>query len=230
MLKTTLSHFQYRLPYKKTIKFFSSMGEAPPKHQINFLRGWPHPSLLPTTHIQNAANAALSNSSVSTPALLYGPDPGYQPLRESIADWLGRFYGPSLRGVSSSESTVVCPERGEKGDVREADGKEKPDPERICISGGASQNLACVLQVYSDPLYTKVHMIAPSYFLACRVFTDAGLGMRAVGEGSEGVDLVALERSLLEADKERSDEVSFVSGMGNDHVDDIFLMQYERTL
>ena len=41
-------------------------------------------------------------------------------------------------------------------------------------------------------------MVAPCYFLACRIFEDAGLKVRAVGEGKEGIDLEALERGLKE--------------------------------
>ncbi|KAF4629950.1 hypothetical protein G7Y89_g8195 [Cudoniella acicularis] len=150
------------------------MGDvSPPKKQINLLRGWPHPSLLPTPAITAAANAALSNPSVSTPGLLYGPDPGYQPLREEIGSWLSRFFGG------------------------------KADAERICITGGASQNLACVLQVFSDPTVTKVWMVAPCYFLACRIFDDAALEVRAVGEGKEGVDLEQLEKYLVTEDEKR---------------------------
>lgn len=85
------------------------------------------------------------------PGLCYGPDPGYQPLREGIERWNERFFG------------------GEKGE-----GEEGKIGDRICITGGASQNLACVLQVYSDPVYTSVWMVAPCYFLACRIFEDSG--------------------------------------------------------
>ena len=74
--------------------------------------------------------------------------------------------------------------------------------ERICITGGASQNLACMLQVFTDPLYTRVWMVAPCYFLACRIFDDSGLRMRAVGEGEEGVDLQALKEGLEECERD----------------------------
>ncbi|KAH7355191.1 pyridoxal phosphate-dependent transferase [Rhexocercosporidium sp. MPI-PUGE-AT-0058] len=145
------------------------------KKPINLLRGWPNPSLLPTPAILRAAQSALSDPSISTPGLLYGPDPGFQPLREEIAKWLSDFYG---------------------GDS---------DADRICITGGASQNLACVLQVYTDPLKTKVWMVAPCYFLACRIFEDAGLKMRAVEEGSGGIDLVRLERELEKSSRENGE-------------------------
>ncbi|KAE8450457.1 hypothetical protein EG329_006533 [Mollisiaceae sp. DMI_Dod_QoI] len=145
------------------------------KKPINLLRGWPNPSLLPTPAILRAAQSALSDPSISTPGLLYGPDPGFQPLREEIAKWMSRFYG------------------GE------------PDADRICISGGASQNLACVLQVFTDPLKTRVWMVAPAYFLACRIFEDSGLRLRAVEEGSEGIDLVALEEELKRVEHDEGD-------------------------
>lgn len=157
------------------------MGDAslpPQKKPINLLRGWPHPSLLPTPAIAKAAQTVLSTPSISTPGLLYGPDAGYQPLRDEIAGWLSRFYG------------------GEA------------DADRVCVTGGASQNLACVLQVFSDPMATRVWMVAPSYFLACRIFDDAGLVTKAVGEGEEGVDLEGLERRMVEADRGRREEVS----------------------
>ncbi|KAG0652514.1 Alpha-aminoadipate aminotransferase [Hyphodiscus hymeniophilus] len=182
------------------------MGGAP-KKQINLLRGWPNPALLPTTQIKLAADAALSDSSVSTPGLLYGPDPGYQPLRQSLAGWLDGFYrhtDPTYTTPLSSPQYFPNGNgnRGESG---------RPDAERICITGGASQNLACLLQVFTDPLYTKVWMVAPCYFLACRIFDDAGLRVSAVGEGSEGVDLVALEKGLKESESNAFEETKSTS-------------------
>ena len=95
---------------------------------INLLRGWPCPTLLPHGLIEKAATAVLRNPSLYTPALLYGPDPGYEPLRESIAAWLNSFFQPTAGDVTSK---------------------------RICITGGASQNLGCILNVFTDPEYTR---------------------------------------------------------------------------
>ena len=78
----------------------------------------------------------------------------------------------------------------------------KSGEENICITGGASQNLACVLQVYSDPKLTTVWMVAPCYYLACNIFADAGLEMRAVGQGKDGIDLIALEEGMKRVNKE----------------------------
>jgi len=113
---------------------------------------------------------------------------------------MGRFYG-----------SVTNPESQEKGRGGEKGWK---NAERICITGGASQNLACVLQVFSDPVRTRVWMVAPSYFLACRIFGDSGLVVRAVGEGDEGVDLEGLERGLRGWNEEGERKVgSFSSRM-----------------
>ncbi|KAI0179521.1 pyridoxal phosphate-dependent transferase [Hypoxylon sp. FL1284] len=145
---------------------------------INLVRGWPAPSLLASDLLSSAAQRVLKDPAVFVPALQYGPDPGYQPLRESLAGLLGRHYGV------------------------------KPDPDRICISGGASQNLACILQSFTDPSYTRaIWMIAPCYHLACDIFKDSGFAgrLRAFPEDEEGVDLEALEESIRTLEEEQGE-------------------------
>ncbi|KAL8927244.1 MAG: hypothetical protein Q9208_002420 [Pyrenodesmia sp. 3 TL-2023] len=152
-------------------------GEAEKKSPINLLRGWPNPALLPVAQIKAASAAALSQPDVSTAGLLYGPDPGYEPLRESIAEWLSRFYQ-----LHSSTS-----------------------PNRICITGGASQNLACLLQVFSDPVYTKfVWQVSPTYFRVCPIFEDNAFHgrLRSVPEDDEGIDVEFLKKRLQEVEDE----------------------------
>ena len=152
------------------------------KALINLLRGWPNPQLLPAAAINTAANAVLSDPDVSAPALLYAPDPGYEPLRERIAEWLTAFYLP----------------------------KQPIQADRICVTGGASQNLACILQVFSDPIYTRnVWMVAPTYFLACRIFVDSGFQgrLRAVPEDQEGINL-----EYLSCEIQRSEDAARAEG------------------
>ena len=144
---------------------------------INLLRGWPNPALLPVAQIKAAAARALSDPDVSTPALLYGPDAGYEPLRQQLAKWLTSFYRPSQPIAT----------------------------ERICITGGASQNLACILQVFSDPVYTRnVWMVSPTYFLACRIFEDSGFygRLRSVPEDNEGIDIDYLLQGIQKVERE----------------------------
>ncbi|KAK8081039.1 aminotransferase class I and II domain-containing protein [Apiospora hydei] len=149
----------------------SAMASDPahPKKPINLLRGWPSASLPPTAALSAASQRLLGNPSLATPALLYGPDPGFEPLRGALAAWLAEFYGtPS-------------------------------DVERVAVSGGASQSVACILQSFTDPAYTRaVWMVAPCYFLACPIFADAGFGdrMHAVPEDEEGIELAVLEAGL----------------------------------
>ncbi|KAL2799694.1 pyridoxal phosphate-dependent transferase [Aspergillus keveii] len=143
---------------------------------IDLFCGWPNPSLLPTSALADAFNTVMADPSIRTPALMYGPDEGYGPVREHIAQWLTSYYKP----------------------------KDPIPSSRICITGGASQNLACILQVFSDPIYTRnVWMVAPTYHLACRIFDDAGFAgrLRAVPQDKKGLDLDYLRRELVAAEE-----------------------------
>lgn len=153
------------------------------KPLINFLRGWPNPELLPVALMKAAAGVALSDSTVSILSLSYAPDAGFQPLREQLAAWLGAFYAQKLVPIKA---------------------------DRICITGGASQNMACILQGFTDPVYTRhIWMVSPTYFLACRIFDDAGFKgrLRSVPEDAEGIDVAFLRNALR-----RSDEEAAVNG------------------
>ncbi|KAK8128915.1 hypothetical protein PG984_010023 [Apiospora sp. TS-2023a] len=152
-----------------------------PQKSINLLRGWPSTSLLPTAALNAASQRLLSNPSLANPALLYGPDPGFEPLRGALAAWLAEFYGTA------------------------------PDVDRVAVSGGASQSVACILQSFTDPAYTRaVWMVSPCYFLACPIFADAGLGvggkLRSVPEDEEGIDLEFLEAGLRKMSSAREEE------------------------
>lgn len=149
---------------------------------INLARGSPSPALIPVRDIQNAANRVLTSPSVWEEGLDYGADAGYHPLRHNIAKWLTDFYCDGRTESSMNEP-------------------RKPDDERICVTGGASQNLACILQIYTDPLYTKaIFVVEPAYFLSFRVFTDAGFDgkLKGIPEDEEGVDIKILEQGLQE--------------------------------
>lgn len=140
---------------------------------IDLFCGWPSPSLLPTDALSDGFAAVMRDPSIRTPGLMYGPDEGHGPLRQHIAQWLTSSYKP-------------------------------PGPvtaDRICITGGASQNLACVLQVFSDPGYTRnVWLVAPTYHLVCRIFDDAGFAgrLRAIPQDGPdgGLDLKYLRREM----------------------------------
>ncbi|KAK4240390.1 pyridoxal phosphate-dependent transferase [Achaetomium macrosporum] len=168
-----------------TVKGGSTGVERPnddnsPKKLINLLRGWPSPHLHPASQLQAAACRTLSDPSIAVPALQYAPDPGYQPLREELALWLSLHYpAPPIR------------------------------PDQIAITGGASQGLACVLQSFTDPGYTRaVWANAPCYHLACPIFDDAGFAgrLRAVPEDEGGIDVAWLERRLREEDRRNGED------------------------
>ncbi|KAJ5574829.1 hypothetical protein N7450_008728 [Penicillium hetheringtonii] len=148
---------------------------AVPTEPIDLLTGWPNPALLPAPDLLRSATTVLTDPSIANPALLYGPDEGPESLRIHIAQWLNTFYRPH-RPIT---------------------------PHRICITGGASQSLACILHVFTDPLYTRnVFMVDPTYHLAGRMVDDAGFAhqTRRVPEDEEGIDLDYLENALRTAE------------------------------
>ena len=141
--------------------------------EINLRLGWPNPGLLPVEEIKYASQMALSQPEASTRESLleYGPDDGHEAFRDKLAKWLTSFYKPA----------------------------QPIAPNRICITGGASQNLSCILQTFTDPMVTQfIWMVAPTYFCACRVFDDAGFAgrLRAAPEDDEGLDITYLSKKL----------------------------------
>ncbi|KAL1641802.1 Valine--pyruvate aminotransferase [Diplodia intermedia] len=151
------------------------------KPLINLLRGWPNTSLLPTAVIKQAVDSVLTRPDVAIPGLLYGPDPGDPNARTAIAAWLTDFYRPS----------------------------EPVTDERITITGGASQNLGCILQTFTDPIFTRnVWISSPAYFLAFRIFEDSGFAgrLRSVPEDDGGIDVDFLRREITKSEeKARAD-------------------------
>jgi len=159
------------------------------KHAINLKTGWPAPSLLPAKALLAAAQNVLSDPTVSSPALTYGAnDEGLKPVREELAKWLNTFYEGATRDYAQS---LPSPQSSLSGPIQ-------PDFSRIVITAGASQSLGCVLREVTDPSYTRnVWIVAPAYFLAFKIFEDAGLKMRAVPEG-KGVEWLRGEMKAVE--------------------------------
>ena len=166
-----------------------------PARTINLLKGYPSPSLLPAPLLGAASQRILSDPTTSTPALLYGADEGYWPLRISIARWLDGFYGGARRIYASQQASTVDTDLDR--DIETAAG-------RITITGGASQSLGVMLSTFTDPAYTQtVWMVVPTYFLAFKILQDAGFAgrLRPVPEDEEGIDVDFLEAELANAEQ-----------------------------
>ncbi|EEH50623.2 uncharacterized protein PADG_06702 [Paracoccidioides brasiliensis Pb18] len=143
--------------------------------QINLFRGWPNPSLQPP------------------------PRPNHSHIQPSSPT---RSSPPRLSATGPMKAMPPFARRSPAGSPGSTTPPPPPSPvaaSRICITGGASQNLACLVQVFSDPLYTRnVWLVVPTYYLACRIFDDAGFSgkLREVSEDAEGVDVEELARGL----------------------------------
>ncbi|KAL8382638.1 hypothetical protein RB595_006428 [Gaeumannomyces hyphopodioides] len=166
-------------PTTRTMSATTAAAGVAEKPLINLIRGWPAPRQLPADLLKAAAERALADPAVFVPGLQYAPDPGFQPLREELAAFLDAYYHPGGELAAAAAAA--------------------PDAARICISGGASQNLACILGSFTDPAFTRaVWAVAPCYHLSNPIFEDAGFKgrLRAVPEDDEGIDLEWLERGL----------------------------------
>jgi len=146
--------------------------------QINLAVGWPNPKLLATTGMRRASADIFQQPNMNQwgSPLGYGTDEGSDVLRKAIAEWLTSFY--------QVETPI--------------------NPENICITGGASQNLACLLQTFTDPVYTRnIWMVVPTYMCAARIFEDSGFAgrLRGVPEDHEGVDVIWLEQRIRSAER-----------------------------
>lgn len=132
------------------------------KRQINLLRGWPSPSLLPPQLLSDAAHAVLRGQEqhhstvhdsksllyddldLKDQALLYGHDEGHRPLRDALAAWLSRFYRTATQRAYPSASDYNI------------------SFDRTAITGGASQSLGVIMTSVTDPSYTRnVWIVAP---------------------------------------------------------------------
>lgn len=166
---------------------------VPTQPHIDLQKGWPTPRLLPSEAIRAAAEATLSSPTRAVEAMLYGPNIGDPALRRGCAEWLSRLYRPRGPPAGSQDALPI-----------------PISPERICITAGASGNLACIMAAFTDPVYTRrVWMVEPTYFLACTVFDDAGFQGRLCGvpEDDDGLDVELLRRRIEAVDREE-EEVS----------------------
>lgn len=144
---------------------------------IDLCKGSPAPELLPTDLLATSFNIIISNPALTSRSLDYGPGAGDPRVRSTIAEWLSRRY--SLPQASS---------------------------ERVAVTGGASQNLDCILQCYTTPEYTQaIYLVAPTYHLVCDIFADHGYAgrLRAIPEDDQGLDIDLLD-ARMRTDSERS--------------------------
>jgi DNA-binding transcriptional MocR family regulator len=148
---------------------------------IDLRKGSPAPELLPVEILTTAFNTIMRDRSVSSRCLDYGPGAGNDHVRKTIAGWLCRRYSLS-----------------------------NPDSERIAVTAGASPNISCVLQCYTNLESTQaIYLVAPTYHLVCDIFEDHGFAgrLKAIPEDDQGVDVALLE-TKMRADLERMALVS----------------------
>jgi DNA-binding transcriptional MocR family regulator len=153
---------------------------------INLQQGCPTPCLVPTQAIAEASQSVLAQPDIAQ-RLMYGPDGGEDYVRANISRWLTTFYHPKAGPIT---------------------------PNRIAITNGASNALSTILQVCTDPSYTRaVWIVEPTYFLARKIWLDAGFGdkMCPLPDHGDGIDLAFWRQRLEETDHEHASQPTSTS-------------------
>lgn len=137
---------------------------------IDLRKGSPAAELIPFDILNASFLDIIQNRSLRSKVLDYGPNAGDTHVRGVIAVWLSRRYFNA-----------------------------HPSSARISVTGGASQNLACILQCYTSPEYThSVYLVAPTYHLVCDIFKDhhyAGR-LKAIPEDDQGLNIEFLDETM----------------------------------
>ncbi|KAH0610486.1 uncharacterized protein H6S33_012013 [Morchella sextelata] len=158
------------------------MRDTPPLvvDDIDLLRGHPSTRLLATSQIADAAAVVLNSPSLPVDSyteirhpLHYASEMGNKDVRGEIGKWTSERYGL----------------------------KEEIGLERILMTSGASFGLMNVLMHCTSPItgYTKqAFLISPAYFLAAKIFEDAGFTgkLTAIASTATSIDFAALRRHL----------------------------------
>lgn len=143
------------------------------EHQ-DFVRGWPHPSLLERKELRDGLIASYTKSILdySSSALNYGTADdgayilGHTVFREGLARFLTTMYG---REASSQEFMSTC---------------------------GASMGIDLCCRTFAT-VGDYVICEKPTFYLAHQIFQERGLNLREVDIQSDGINLDALESAVI---------------------------------
>lgn len=140
----------------------------------DFIKGWPHPSLLTTPHLKESLASSFQAFLSKTDCFLnYGDKEngaymlGQPEFRKVLADFLSKQY-------------------------------DKPvDWETLMSTGGASMGTDLSARVHTE-VGDYVVCEGPTYFLAHTMFKNRGLNLLEVPIESDGMDMAALEKVCIE--------------------------------
>jgi DNA-binding transcriptional MocR family regulator len=145
--------------------------------QQDFIKGWPHPSLLQRPELQTALAESFQKAISEDPAsmLNYGTKEqgafmlGHPKFLSSLAEYLTSEYGRAV------------------------------DPATLMSTGGGSMGTDLCCRVHAAAGDYAV-CEAPTYYLAHQMFRERGLNLREVDIQPDGMDLDALEKTVQELD------------------------------
>jgi len=140
----------------------------------DFIKGWPHPSMLQTKHLLDSLKVSMEEGMKNSAVFLnYGDKDrgaymlGTPEFRQALAEFLSDMYGKPV------------------------------DWQCLMSTGGSSMGSDLSMRVHTkigDYAVTE----APTYYLAHTMFKNRGLNLLEVPIEPDGIDIVALEKLLKE--------------------------------
>ncbi len=143
--------------------------------QQDFIKGWPHPELLQRPQLRDALTASFTKALAEDPAaaLNYGT----------------AAQGAFMRGHPTFLNALA--------EFLAAEYGRPVDPDTLMSTGGGSMGTDLCCRVHAQAGDYAV-CEAPTYYLAHQMFRERGLNLREVDMQDDGMDLDALEKTVVE--------------------------------
>jgi 2-aminoadipate transaminase len=138
------------------------------KNMINLGVGQPATSELPIEWFNKTLNK-LSNQNLSSEFLQYGSIPGYDSIRENLANWLNdKAYSKTL--ISK---------------------------EKLFMTNGNTGALQLIMNLEIET-GDEIIIEDPTYFIAQNIFKEYGLNINSIPMESDGINVELLEKKIIE--------------------------------
>ena len=145
------------------------------KNMINLGVGQPATSELPIKWF-NQTLLNLSNQNLSSEFLQYGSIPGYDSIREKLAEWLNKKYYSK-----TNKNTIKAPITKDK----------------LFMTNGNTGALQLIMNLQMET-GDEIIIEDPTYFIAQNIFDEYGLNINSIPMEEDGINIDLLEKKIIE--------------------------------
>jgi len=145
------------------------------ENMINLGVGQPATSELPIEWFNQTLNN-LSNQKLSSEFLQYGSIPGYDSIREKLAEWLNKKYYSK-----TNKDTIKIPITKDK----------------LFMTNGNTGALQLIMNLQIET-GDEIIIEDPTYFIAQNILDEYGLNVNAIPMEQDGINIELLEKKIIE--------------------------------